>query len=66
MNRIRFFHFLIPDAGTRPSGKSTEDYDGELSKWEHILETSFPPGKVDAISSRKSGFSNYVINFGEE
>ena len=49
VNRIRFFHLLIPDAGTRLSGKSTEDYDGELGKWERFMETSFPPGKVEAF-----------------
>ena len=48
VNRIRFFHLLIPDAGTRLSRESTEYYD-EVGKWERFLETSFPPGKVEAF-----------------
>ena len=52
MNRIRFFHQPVRDAGVRLSRESTKDYDGELGKWERILETSFPPGKVEAISSK--------------
>ena len=52
MNRIRFFHQSVRDAGVRLSRESTKDYDGELGKWERILETSFPPGKVEAISSK--------------
>ena len=55
MKQIRFYHLLVPDAETRLPREFTEDYDGESSKWELILETSFPPGKVGDISYKNSG-----------
>ena len=57
MDRIRFFHQPVRDAGARLSRKSTENYDGESGKWERILETSFPPGKVEAILCKHSALN---------
>ena len=66
MNRIRFFHQPVRDVVARLSGESTEDDDSELGKWERFLETSFPPGKVEAIRSKNSALKSHVINFEKE